>query len=90
MKLMILTFAIFSFSAVAEDKQFFESMKAMKLANIEKRITFIQELKSCISAATEKEAFKLCNEKHNASMKELHEDRKEMKEQFKQERKVRK
>ena len=91
MKFLTMTiFAMMSFFALAEDKPFFENMKAMKLANIEKRITYINELKSCVTAAADKDAFKNCNEKHNSDMKALHSDRKEMKEQFKKERKERK
>ena len=90
MKLITLVFGLISFSAFAEDKQFFEKMKAMKLANIEKRIAYINELKSCVTSAADKEAMKVCNEKHNSDMKALHSDRNEMREQFKQERKVRK
>ena len=91
MKFLIMTiFAMISCFALAEDKPLFENMKAMKLANIEKRITYITELKSCVTAAADKDALKNCNERHNSDMKALHSDKKEMKEQFKKERKERK
>lgn len=47
----------------------FEEKKANALSKIDMRISKMQELKSCISAATDMAATKACREKHKASMK---------------------
>jgi hypothetical protein len=48
----------------------FEEKKAMMIKKIDTRISYINEMKSCISAATNEEAIKVCREKMK-SHKEL-------------------
>lgn len=85
----ILTLSMISYSAFADEKNFAKA-KEMTLTNIDKRITLIQEHKTCVAAAAERSALKACHKKHNADMKGLRSDRKTMKEQFKNEKKERK
>jgi hypothetical protein len=85
----IVILSMISYSAFADEENFAKA-KEMMLTNIDKRISFIQEHKSCVSSAAEKTALKACHEKHNTNMQSLRSERKTMKEEFKSERKARK
>jgi len=55
------------FVSAAEDKEAkkkerLEMAKSMASSNIDKRIQALQEMKSCISSATDKESLKTCRE----------------------------
>ena len=86
--LTLISLGFFSFLALATEGEQFEKMKAMKLANIDKRIALIQELKTCVGAAINKDNFKSCHDKHNTDMKSLHEGNKSIKEQLKNEKEM--
>ncbi|MFY7994643.1 MAG: hypothetical protein ACOVP4_15195 [Bacteriovoracaceae bacterium] len=89
MKFMSLVLLVFSFSVFAEgDGEMFQKGKAMMLSNMDKRISILQESKSCISSASNRDQMKACRDQMKAKMKEIKEDAKEgkveMKEKFKQ------
>ncbi len=95
MKFMSLILLVVSFSAFAEgDGEMFQKGKAMILSNMDKRIGILQESRSCISSASNREQMKDCRQKMKAKMKEIKEDAKEdkaeMKETFKQKKAERK
>jgi hypothetical protein len=48
-----------------------EEMKQHRLGNIDKRIGYLNELKSCISAATTKDAFRACEQTHKQEIQAL-------------------
>lgn len=77
-----------SASAFAEKEEMLEKGKAMMVSNIDKRITVLQQTKSCISAATSRDKLKECGKKMREQMREVKEDalddRKEMKAKFKE------
>lgn len=53
-----------------------EQKKEKITANIDKRISLLQELKSCISAAKEQPDMKKCHEKHEDAMDAMKEEMK--------------
>lgn len=58
----------------------FEEKKAKALEGIEKRISFINETKACVTAATDENGLKACREKMKAqrnAMKEMRQKRRE-------------
>lgn len=67
----------------------FSKAKEMALSHIDKRLTLDQAHRSCVSAASDREALKACREKHQTSMQSLKSDRKGMKEKFREGRKDR-
>ncbi len=79
-KLLVAALCIFSLTAFTDhheegdDKNAkFEDVKAKMVTHIDERIAKMNEHKSCVSAAADKEALKACREK----MKEYREDMKE-------------
>lgn len=78
-KLLVTGLCLFSLAAFADhheedDKgKTFEEKKANMLQHIDKRISNMNEMKSCVSAAADKDALKACREK----MKEYREDMKD-------------
>ncbi|MFL5783079.1 MAG: hypothetical protein ACJ76H_00635 [Bacteriovoracaceae bacterium] len=48
-----------------------EEMKQHRLGNIDKRIGYLNELKSCISAASTKDAFHACEQTHKQEIQAL-------------------
>ena len=72
----------------------FQKGKAMMLSNMDKRISILQESKSCISSASNRDQMKDCHIKMKAKMKEIKKDAKEnkteMRETFKQKKAERK
>lgn len=85
MKFILCLVLLFSNSTFAEEKTGFEDRKKEALSRIEERIQKLQEHKSCISAAADKEAFKACHGK----MKEWREDKKDEMRERKEERQKR-
>ena len=69
---LIATFSLSSFADHHEEK--FAEMKAKGLANIDKRISSLQQLKSCLSSASEKEAARKCRKENRARMENLRQD----------------
>lgn len=74
----------------AKDGKGFEAHKAEALKGIDERLAKLNEHKTCVTAAADKEAFKKCHE----SMKEFRHDKKEewkeKREEMKEKRKARK
>jgi flagellar biosynthesis regulator FlbT len=95
MKTILLAILAFSMLNVqAEEKkgsgEKFQKAKSMMLEKIEKRISNLQDVKSCVSSASDKEALKACRAKmkeHRAEMKEQRKQWKEKRKQRKQRRK---
>jgi hypothetical protein len=88
MKALVLCSIFFmSFSALADkhdgmEGKTFEEKKAKALEGIEKRLSFINETKTCVTAATDENALKACREKmkaHRKTMKESRQKRREEK-----------
>ena len=98
MKTILLAILIFSICNVqAEDKkgsgEKFQEAKSKMLGNIEKRISNLQSIKSCVSSASDRDALKACRAKlkeHRAEMKEQRKQWKEKRKERKQRRKNRK
>ena len=68
----------------------FAKRKQMQIENLDKRITNLTELKSCISSASKKEDLKACHKKRKAfreQMKQENSKRKEMRKKLREERK---
>ncbi len=78
----------------ARKKEMFQDAKSMATKNIDQRISALQETKSCISSASDKDALKKCREaakdKAKNFRKENKERRKEFKDKIKAERSKRK
>lgn len=80
------SFSLQSFAQEQESKpevQNVEARKAEMLKNIDERIAKLNEHKTCVSAAPNKEALKKCHE----SMKEFRNDQKEQWKEKREERK---
>lgn len=67
-----------------------EEVKQHRLANIDKRIASLNELKSCVSAAADHNAMKACNQKHKTDMQALKGENQGWREGMKQKRQARK
>lgn len=77
-KLLVTGLCLFSLAAFADNHEegegkTFEEKKANMLQQIDSKIAHMNEMKSCVSAAADKDALKACREK----MKEHREDMKE-------------
>jgi hypothetical protein len=73
-KMIILSLCCLSLNSFADhhdekDGKTFEEKKAMALEGIEKRISFINETKACVSSATNDAGLKACREKMKAQRK---------------------
>lgn len=79
-----------SITAFAEDAEMIAKVKEHKLANIDKRIGYLNELKSCVSSAQSREAFKACHEKHKSQMVSMKDSNEDWREGMKAERKSKK
>lgn len=88
MKAMILcTFFLMSLSAFSDHHdemkgKTFEEKKAKALEGLEKRLAFINETKTCVTAAKDENGLKACREKmkaHRKAMKETRQKRREEK-----------
>ena len=92
--LSLLAFVLFIMPAFAENPAppagkagpLFGEIKAKRLSNIDKRISALNELKSCISSAAEHAAMKTCDAKHRQQMDSLKEDNQGFKQHLNQER----
>lgn len=75
MKIFILAVLLVT-SAFAQDKkeEKIEEVKQQILSRIDKRISAIQEHKSCIQGASSREQIKSCRDSHKESMKKLKAD----------------
>jgi len=86
-------FLLLSVGVQAEEKgsgEKFQKAKSMMLEKIEKRISNLQDVKSCVSSASNKEALKECRKKMKAHKAEMKEQRKEWKKKKKERRKKKK
>jgi hypothetical protein len=87
MKLIILL-SLLSTTTIANDtNKRFEARKSSVLSHMDKRIALIQEGKSCVQAATSRDALKSCRTSQKEKTKLLKEERKKFKQQMKKERK---
>lgn len=68
--LLIALGLLVAIAAHAQKETKFEEHKKQALEGIEKRISAMQEHKTCVSAAQDEKAFKACHEK----MREFHHD----------------
>ncbi len=86
----LLTAILFSLcsSVSAQDGEMFAKAKEHHLANLDKRISLLQEQKSCASSATTKDALKACRDTHKSQMKALKDSNESFKEGMKSERKT--
>lgn len=89
MKMILMaSLCVFSMTAFAEEqKERFEEMKKNLSSQIEERIGHLQEAKSCVNAATDREALKACREKMKEHRKEMREDWQKKKQEWKSKRK---
>ena len=87
--ILCLTIATVSF-AKEMDKKKFEKRKAKTIEMADKTIADLKQLKTCVSAATEKESLKKCQETHREKMQVQMKKRKEMREKRKEKRKSKK
>ena len=80
--LLVLVLTVGAYSAFADHhEEKFEEVKAKMSANIEKRISHMQEAKACVDAAKDKDAIKVCRDKMQAHRKEMKEEWKKRKEE---------
>lgn len=88
MKLLTTIFLFtLSVSISAQDGELFTKAKEQQLSNIDKRITYLNELKSCLAGASDKSGLKKCREDHKAKVESLKNDNESWKEGMKSERK---
>jgi hypothetical protein len=90
MKMLTLFAMLFSVTAFAAKGENFEENKAKAIARLDQRISMLQEAKTCISSAADKDALKACHKKHKESRQAFADDRKEKKEARKAKRAERK
>lgn len=91
MKLMSAVFFLALCTSVsANEGEMLAKAKEHATSNIEKRIGYLQELKSCISAATERGSMKKCRDDHQTKMKSLKDENESWMEGMKAERKAKK
>lgn len=83
--LLVLSLCLGTLTAIAHDHEggTFEDAKAKTLAHLDERIAHINTTKSCVSAATTKEALKECK-------KQMHDSGKSMRKEWKAEKKAKK
>ena len=75
-------------SVFAQDGELFAKAKEHHLANLDKRIVYLQEQKTCASAATTKDAIKACRDAHKAKIQSLKGENEGWKEGMQSERKT--
>lgn len=86
-KLIVLGVALTTFSVMAQEKPNIERAKSKALEYISKRQSNLDAHKSCISAATTKDALKECRKQNKERNKAMRKERKAMKAQRKANRK---
>lgn len=82
MKMLTVFVLLFSLTAMAKGEkkgENFEENKTKAIARLDSRISMLQDAKSCISAASDKDAMKACHKKHKEARQAFADDRKEMK-----------
>lgn len=89
-KLIVLVLALTTFSVMAQEKPNIEKAKARALEYIAKRQANLDAHKSCISAATTKDALKACRKANKERNMAMRNERKAMRQQRKEARKNRK
>ncbi len=80
--LLVLSLSLSSLSVFAHDHDkgpSLEDAKAKILAHLEKRISHINETKTCVSAATSKEALKVCKDNMRSKGKAMRDEAKNKK-----------
>ena len=87
MKFLLAFALLLPIAASAHEEADFPGNKDKILAHLDERIAELQAHKTCISAASDKEAFKAC---HKGMKEKRHEHREEMKELRKDRREKRK
>ncbi len=75
-------------SVSAQDGELFAKAKEHHLANLEKRISYLQEQKACATSATTKDALKACRDTHKSKMEALKGENESWKEGMKSEHKA--
>ena len=80
MKVFTAILFLFSMSTYAQDGKKFTQHKTQVLANIDQRISAIQEFKSCVQSANDHAAMKTCRTKHQSKMSTMKDTMKNMKE----------
>lgn len=63
--------SVFSLGVFAQDAEMFAKVKEHHLSNLDKRIGYLQEQKTCAAAATDKAGIKACRDAHQAKVKAL-------------------
>ncbi len=88
--LLILTLSLASIFAYADNHEegTFDEIKSRMITRMDKQIAHLNEAKSCITAAKEKEALKDCREKMQAARKQMKEEWKSKKEAMKSAKKA--
>jgi hypothetical protein len=89
MKKLLFVCCVFSIVAFAKGEGF-EKRKAFKVSQIEKRISILNSLKSCVSSASGKEDMKACGAKAKEARESVKGEGKSFKEQRKAARAARK
>lgn len=75
-------------SVFAQDGEMFAKAKEHALSNIDKRIGHLNEMKSCVGSATNKDGIKSCRDAHKAQIKSLKDGNEGWREGMKTERKT--
>jgi len=70
----------------ARKKERFAQVKSMAQSNIDKRISALQETKSCISSANDKDSLKSCRQEAKKRHQAIKQEMKQMREQFRHNR----
>lgn len=81
-KMLVLSLCLISFNSFSDHHEekngkTFAEKKAIALEGLEKRISFINETKSCVSSATDEAGLKACREKAKAQHKAWKEAKKQ-------------
>ncbi len=63
--------SVFALGAFAQDGEMFAKAKEHHLSNLDKRISYLQEQKTCASAATNKDGIKACHAAHKTKVQAL-------------------
>ena len=76
-------FTVFAYDVMKDDGKSFEEKKSMMLSFIDQRIANLNEHKSCIQSAVDKEALKVCHAKFKEEREELKTNMKNKREEWK-------
>ena len=68
----------------------FTKAKEHAMSNVDKRIGYLNEMKSCFSSATNQEGMKACRKTHKSQIDALEESNESMRSKMRSERKARK